>query len=88
MDPAAAARVIVDGVARRRGRVLVGRSAKVLDVVARLLPSSYGPVLAGLTSAMARSRRSVTSVGCAVVRDALRESWPTVDRLRTRYRSR
>jgi short-subunit dehydrogenase len=58
MDPAAAARVILDGVARRRGRVLVGRSAKVLDVVARLLPSSYGPVLAGLTSAMARSRRS------------------------------
>ena len=57
MDPADAARIIVDGIERRRRRVLVGWSAKVSDVVARLFPSSYGPVLAALTSAMARSRR-------------------------------
>jgi short-subunit dehydrogenase len=58
MDPADAARVILDGVERRRRRVLVGWSAKVPDVVARLFPSSYGPVLAALTSGLARSRRA------------------------------
>jgi short-subunit dehydrogenase len=66
MDPAEAAAVIVDGVEHRRNRVVVGWSAKVPDVVARLLPSSYGPVLAALTRASARvsaSRRRGRGVG-------------------------
>jgi short-subunit dehydrogenase len=46
MDPAKAAAIILRGVEHRRGRVLIGGSAKVLDVVARLLPSSYGRILA------------------------------------------
>jgi len=46
MDPVKAAEIILRGVERRRGRVLVGGSATALDVVARLLPSAYGQVLA------------------------------------------
>jgi short-subunit dehydrogenase len=53
IDPADAAAVILEGVERRRQRVLVGASATVPDVVARLLPSSYGPVLALLTRGLA-----------------------------------
>jgi short-subunit dehydrogenase len=45
MDPAKAAAIILRGVQRRHGRVLVGGTAKLLDVVARLLPSGYGSLL-------------------------------------------
>lgn len=41
MDPAQAARIIVDGVEAGKPRVLVGRDAKVVDRVVRLLPSTY-----------------------------------------------
>jgi short-subunit dehydrogenase len=60
IEPAEAARVIVDGIEHRRPRVLVGWSAKVPDVAARLFPSSYGPVLAALTAAARRRRRAAT----------------------------
>ena len=56
IDPAEAARVILDGVEHRRTRVLVGWNAKVPDIVARLFPASYGPVLSTLTTATARRR--------------------------------
>jgi short-subunit dehydrogenase len=46
IDPARAADIIVDGIERRRGRVLIGWSAKVPDLLARLLPVSYGKILA------------------------------------------
>jgi short-subunit dehydrogenase len=49
IDPADAADAILAGIERRRGRVLIGASAKTLDVVARLLPGSYGRVLAALS---------------------------------------
>jgi short-subunit dehydrogenase len=49
IDPADAADAILSGIERRRGRVLIGASAKTLDVVARLLPASYGRVLATLS---------------------------------------
>lgn len=45
IEPADAADAIMSGIERRRGRVLIGREAKVLDLVARLLPASYGRVL-------------------------------------------
>jgi short-subunit dehydrogenase len=45
IDPADAAAAIVAGIERRRGRVLIGWSATVLDMLARLLPSSYGRLL-------------------------------------------
>ena len=46
MDPAKAAAIIVDGVDRRRPRVLITGQAKVLDVLARLMPVGYVKLLA------------------------------------------
>lgn len=46
IDPAKAAEVILRGVERRRGRVLIGWSAKLPDLLARIAPASYGRVLA------------------------------------------
>ncbi|OZV80397.1 acetoin dehydrogenase [Micromonospora echinospora] len=46
IDPARAAEVILDGVRRRRGRVLIGWSATLPDLMARILPASYGRLLA------------------------------------------
>jgi short-subunit dehydrogenase len=45
IDPSVAARRIVDGVERRKARVLIGFSAYALDLVARALPASYGRLL-------------------------------------------
>lgn len=45
---ATAAAAIVTGVRRRRPRVLIGATATVPDLLARLLPGSYGRVLAVL----------------------------------------
>ncbi len=44
--PAKAAEEILAGVERRRGRVLITTTARVLDVLARLLPSGHVPLLA------------------------------------------
>ncbi|TDB74966.1 SDR family oxidoreductase [Micromonospora sp. KC723] len=58
IPPAAAAEVILRGVARRRGRVLVGWSAKLLDLLARVVPAGYGRVLAAVPKpAGGRARR-------------------------------
>jgi short-subunit dehydrogenase len=57
MDPARAADVILTAVERRRPRQLVGWSAVVPDLLARLAPGSYGRVLTGLTALAARRRR-------------------------------
>ena len=57
MDPAKAAAQIVDGIAHRRPRVLIGWNSKVPDVLARLLPGSYGTVLEAATSRTAGVRR-------------------------------
>ena len=46
LPPEEAARRIVDAMARGRGRVLVGRDAKMAAIVQRLLPASYDRVLA------------------------------------------
>ncbi|MEU4402839.1 SDR family oxidoreductase [Micromonospora orduensis] len=43
--PQRAAEVILRGVQRRRGRVLIGWSAKVPDLLARVLPGSYNRLL-------------------------------------------
>lgn len=45
IDPAVAAEIIIDGIERRRGRVLIGWSAKIPDLLARLLPAAYVRVL-------------------------------------------
>lgn len=45
MDPARAARVILNGVARNRPRILVGRDAKTAALVERLFPDRYWPIM-------------------------------------------
>ncbi len=49
MPPDAAARTILDGVARDRARVLVGRDARAIDLIVRLAPASYPRLLAAVT---------------------------------------
>jgi short-subunit dehydrogenase len=46
MPPEVAGEIIVRGIERRQPRVLVGSDAKVLSLIARLLPASYWKVLA------------------------------------------
>jgi short-subunit dehydrogenase len=60
IDPTHAANVIIEGIERRRGRVLIGWLAKIPDLLARLLPAAYGKVL---TVALRARRR--TSAGAA-----------------------
>jgi short-subunit dehydrogenase len=56
MDPAEAAEVVLTAVERRRPRQLVGWSAVVPDLLVRLVPASYGRVLARLTALAGRGR--------------------------------
>lgn len=46
IEPARAAEVILRGVERRRGRVLIGWSARLPDLLARVAPASYHRILA------------------------------------------
>lgn len=50
IPPSTAADAILRGVERRRGRVLIGATARIPDLVARLAPSSYGTLLKGVAS--------------------------------------
>jgi NAD(P)-dependent dehydrogenase (short-subunit alcohol dehydrogenase family) len=54
MDPARAARIIIDGVERNRPRVRVGNDAKAMDIIVRLLPSRYLQLTALFERAIAR----------------------------------
>jgi short-subunit dehydrogenase len=56
--PEKAAREILDGVERRRARVLIAASAKLPDVLARLMPVSHMRVFARLTAAAGRRART------------------------------
>ena len=59
--PDKAAREILDGVQRRRGRVLIAASAKVPDVLARLMPVGHMRVIARLTAAAGRRARTAVT---------------------------
>src|SRR4051794_8688800 len=48
MDPAQAARIIVDGVEAGRARILVGNDARLLDGLVRLLPARYPKLVAAM----------------------------------------
>ncbi|MEV5767654.1 SDR family oxidoreductase [Micromonospora sp. NPDC052213] len=62
IDPAKAAEMILRGVERRRGRVLIGWSAKLPDLLARVAPASYHRVLAfGLDRVAGGSARRATA---------------------------
>jgi short-subunit dehydrogenase len=52
LDPAVAARKLVDGVERRKPRVLIGREAYLLDAMARIAPGSYGVLLRAFNDRM------------------------------------
>jgi hypothetical protein len=41
MPPEVAGEIIVRGVERRKGRVLVGSDAKMISIIERLMPVSY-----------------------------------------------
>lgn len=60
IDPRDAAETILDGVAKRRSRVLIGSSAKVPDLLARITPVRYWPAVTALVwlQIRAKSRRS------------------------------
>ncbi|SIR54392.1 SDR family NAD(P)-dependent oxidoreductase [Micromonospora avicenniae] len=61
IPPATAAEVILRAVARRRGRVLIGWSAKLPDLLARVTPASYGRILAlGVNHGGASARPSAS----------------------------
>ncbi|MBM7084619.1 SDR family NAD(P)-dependent oxidoreductase [Micromonospora sp. WMMD734] len=61
-----AAEVILRGVERRRGRVLIGWSAKLPDLLARVAPGSYGRlVAAGVRLAGGPGPRSVSTARVA-----------------------
>lgn len=51
-SPETAARTIVDGVAKGHARVVIGWEAKALDILARILGSSYQRVVAAAVSAL------------------------------------
>jgi short-subunit dehydrogenase len=49
--PEQAARTIVAGIKARRPRILIGKDARILDIVQRLMPASYSKVLTRLLGA-------------------------------------
>ena len=52
--PAVAAKVIADGIAANKPRILIGSDAKFIDVLQRLRPATYWKVLAGIFNKRAR----------------------------------
>jgi short-subunit dehydrogenase len=59
--PEKAAQDILDGVERRRGRVLIAASAKLPDLLARLMPVSHMRVIGRLTAAAGRRARTAVT---------------------------
>jgi short-subunit dehydrogenase len=57
IEPEVAARRIVDGIERRRPRVLIGASTYALDAAARIAPGSYGRLLAAGDALVRRAAR-------------------------------
>jgi short-subunit dehydrogenase len=52
--PAAAAKIIADGIAKNQPRILIGFDAKFIDVLQRLRPGTYWKALAGIFNKRAR----------------------------------
>jgi short-subunit dehydrogenase len=59
--PEKAAREILDAVERRRGRVLIAASAKLPDLLARLMPVHHMRVIGRLTAAAGRRARTAVT---------------------------
>lgn len=45
MTPERAAEIIIKGIQKRKTRVLIGSSAVILDIIARMFPGSYGKLV-------------------------------------------
>ena len=43
--PDRAAETIISGIRKNKGRILIGTDAKILDIIQRLMPASYGKLL-------------------------------------------
>jgi short-subunit dehydrogenase len=43
--PDRAAETIIAGIKKNKGRILIGTDAKILDIIQRLMPASYGKLL-------------------------------------------
>lgn len=62
IEPRDAAETILDGVERRRARVLIGSSATVPDLLARITPSHYWPAVTALLRMKLSGRPRLTSL--------------------------
>lgn len=61
LPPSEAARIIVDGIARRRERILIGRDAKLVDLLQRLLPTAHAGLVHRLLSKASGLRKKVAA---------------------------
>lgn len=61
LAPSEAARIIIDGIARRRERILVGRDAKAIDLLQRLMPTAYAGLVHRLLGKLSGLGRKVTA---------------------------
>ncbi|WP_431729637.1 SDR family NAD(P)-dependent oxidoreductase [Verrucosispora sp. TAA-831] len=65
IDPRTAAEAVLRGVARRRGRVLIGWSARLPDLMARVAPVGHGRLLTALGTRGRTARTSAVSAPTA-----------------------
>ncbi|WP_422733466.1 SDR family NAD(P)-dependent oxidoreductase [Micromonospora sp. WMMD558] len=80
IPPAKAAEVILRGVERRRGRVLIGWSAKLPDLLARIAPAAHGKFLrVGLNRAAGDPARRLTTSSPPVPAARQPEAAPATD---------
>ena len=63
MPPERAARIIVDGVEAGRPRILVGRDAKAVDLLVRLLPRRYPRSPSGSSGSSSERERTRGGAG-------------------------
>jgi hypothetical protein len=56
-----AARIILNGIERRSSRILVGRDAKLLDLIQRCFPVVYQTIIQRLMRKTSKLRKQVTA---------------------------
>ena len=61
--PETAGIAIVDGIERRRSRVMIGNDVRLLDAIARITPTHYWSVLRGSLKAATDTRAARPSAG-------------------------
>lgn len=60
LPPGEAARIIIEGIERRRERILIGRDAKLVDLLQRLLPTGHASLVHRLLGKLSGINRQVT----------------------------